>query len=317
MTTADKAGPGLIDARVTVEGFAAVEALQEASKAAGWDCEYRQLEKGRLKATTWFKKAGDIPLICESADRLLEVAATSPESAVVVFVPAPDVNFRINGCRFTGDRILLMPPGCEVNAVAAPPNETLQMHVPQEMFFENVDRMLRPRRRLTVTSATPIIVGRHVDSLRESVRDALRSESTRSGQESQFTLLASLCSVMGQGIEIPANVNKYHRRQRRRAFLRAREYINGSMSEAISMADLCNYAGVSLSTLERLFRRELQQTPTEYLRARRLDAVRRELMRRRDAASIAQIAMKNGFSHMSRFASAYRAQYGVLPSHDR
>jgi AraC-like DNA-binding protein len=56
-------------------------------------------------------------------------------------------------------------------------------------------------------------------------------------------------------------------------------------------------------------------TPTEYLRRTRLERAHRDLLDGED--SVTGIALRWGFPHLSRFADAYRRQYGVLPSDTR
>ena len=81
------------------------------------------------------------------------------------------------------------------------------------------------------------------------------------------------------------------------------------------MSSVCAYSATSLSKLERTFRRELQMSPSQYILARRLAAVNRELLDFRSGTKkISAIAMQFGFNHLGRFSGAYRDQYGELPS---
>jgi len=96
---------------------------------------------------------------------------------------------------------------------------------------------------------------------------------------------------------------------------RAREYIEAHLAEPISISKVSEYSATSLSKLERIFRRELQMSPSQYILARRLSSVNRDLLRSRsNDMRIAQIAMDHGFQHLGRFAGAYRAHFGELPS---
>jgi AraC-like DNA-binding protein len=51
-----------------------------------------------------------------------------------------------------------------------------------------------------------------------------------------------------------------------------------------------------------------------YLRSARLARVREALIRADGAASVTDIAMGWGFSHLGRFAAEYRGQFGESPS---
>ncbi|MNR39034.1 HTH-type transcriptional activator RhaS [compost metagenome] len=50
-----------------------------------------------------------------------------------------------------------------------------------------------------------------------------------------------------------------------------------------------------------------------WLRLQRLDAARAQL-RRGDAHSIAEVALRCGFAHLGRFSAYYRERFGELPS---
>jgi transcriptional regulator GlxA family with amidase domain len=71
-------------------------------------------------------------------------------------------------------------------------------------------------------------------------------------------------------------------------------------------------AGVSARRLQEAFREHLGTTPMEYLRSVRLDRVHAEL--RCGAGGVTETAHRWGFTHLGRFAAAYRERFGVLPS---
>ena len=100
-----------------------------------------------------------------------------------------------------------------------------------------------------------------------------------------------------------------------RIIKRSRDYIEAHLSDVIAIKTVCAYAAVSLSNLERTYRRELKMSPVEYIRARRLSAVNHELKRANsNGKKIGQVAMDHGFNHQGRFAGHYHAQFGELPS---
>jgi len=80
------------------------------------------------------------------------------------------------------------------------------------------------------------------------------------------------------------------------------------------MEDLCHYTGVSLRTLQRSFVEYFQASPSEFIRARRLNAVRQGLLA---AASphhtVTHIANNSGFTHLGRFSVNYRKHFGESP----
>lgn len=79
----------------------------------------------------------------------------------------------------------------------------------------------------------------------------------------------------------------------------------------LSIAELCVQLGISRRTLQYAFQDALNLNPIAYLRAVRLNHVRREL---RLGDSVTLAATKWGFWHLSSFAHDYRVMFGELPS---
>jgi AraC-like DNA-binding protein len=80
-------------------------------------------------------------------------------------------------------------------------------------------------------------------------------------------------------------------------------------------ADLAEIAGVGVRVLQESFRQHVGTSPMAYLRRLRLDGVHAELSRADPwQVSVGEVAYRWGFTHLGRFAGAYRARYGEAPS---
>ncbi|MEO2132297.1 MAG: AraC family transcriptional regulator [Microbacterium sp.] len=77
--------------------------------------------------------------------------------------------------------------------------------------------------------------------------------------------------------------------------------------------DMAEVAGVSVRRLQEGFRRYVGESPRSYLMRVRLARTREDLQRS-DADTVADIALRWGFTHTSRFAAAYRRAFGEHPS---
>lgn len=97
---------------------------------------------------------------------------------------------------------------------------------------------------------------------------------------------------------------------------RVREYILAHREEPVTVADLCAVLNVSRRTLQYSFQAVLNVNPVAYLRAIRLNGTRRALRAAADDphATVADIAARWGFWHLSHFASDYKLMFGELPS---
>lgn len=97
-----------------------------------------------------------------------------------------------------------------------------------------------------------------------------------------------------------------------RSVRRVIDLVQSDPQEPYTVGDLARVAGVSARRLQEAFREHLGTTPMEYLRSVRLDRVHEDL--RAGTAGVTETAYRWGFTHLSRFASAYRERFGVLPS---
>ncbi|PWW20886.1 AraC-like DNA-binding protein [Geodermatophilus normandii] len=98
---------------------------------------------------------------------------------------------------------------------------------------------------------------------------------------------------------------------------RAVAFVDGHASLPITVTDIARAAGVGPRALQLAFARHLGLSPTAYLRRVRLECAHRELQAADPTTgdTVAAIARRWGFARPDRFTVAYRATYGVLPSH--
>lgn len=94
------------------------------------------------------------------------------------------------------------------------------------------------------------------------------------------------------------------------------DYIDVHLADPVGLDDLLAVAGGSARTLQTGFMRYHGTTPMRFLRDRRLDRARAEILRR-PTARVTDIAVECGFSHLGRFARQYCARFGEPPSHTR
>ncbi|WP_020639862.1 helix-turn-helix transcriptional regulator [Amycolatopsis balhimycina] len=100
-----------------------------------------------------------------------------------------------------------------------------------------------------------------------------------------------------------------------RYLARAVEYIEAHLAERITLGDLAQAAGRSARTVDAAFREHLGVSPMTHVRNLRLDRVRAALPASRQKTGV--IALNAGFTHLGRFAAAYRERFGELPSATR
>ncbi|GAA3673917.1 AraC family transcriptional regulator [Nocardioides ginsengisoli] len=94
------------------------------------------------------------------------------------------------------------------------------------------------------------------------------------------------------------------------------DLIEGHPEEELSVERLAEEAGVSARSLQRHFRESVGVSPRQYLQQVRLARVHADLRAARPGSgvTVADVALRWGFTHVPRFAGAYLERYGEQPS---
>jgi transcriptional regulator GlxA family with amidase domain len=88
-----------------------------------------------------------------------------------------------------------------------------------------------------------------------------------------------------------------------------------NFAEPLSNSLLARIAGRSVRAFERMFRRQMQATPQQFLRRLRLRLACRELTTSR--RSLAALAADHGFCDQSHFVREFRREFGLPPGEYR
>ena len=90
------------------------------------------------------------------------------------------------------------------------------------------------------------------------------------------------------------------------------QFIRENFHNELSIDQLAEVAHLSISALERRFKKYLAKTPKQFIRQIRLDNARRLLVETK--LPIAQVAYQSGFSDHSYFSRHFKLMFGELPS---
>jgi len=127
----------------------------------------------------------------------------------------------------------------------------------------------------------------------------------------QSMLGAVVAAVVDDAAPRPADA----RDRRQHIVDAAKNHMRSRIAEPITVADLCRELGVSRRTLQYSFQEVLGIKPVWFLRAMRLNGVRRELRGGAPGAGTVQdTAARWGFWHLGHFVTEYKQMFGELPS---
>ncbi|MBD2104299.1 AraC family transcriptional regulator [Leptolyngbya sp. FACHB-261] len=96
-----------------------------------------------------------------------------------------------------------------------------------------------------------------------------------------------------------------------RKLLQVTDYINDSLDQDISLADLAQLSGMSQSHFSQLFRQSMGISPHQYLLQQRIERAK-QLLKQTDQ-SVADIALACGFNSHSHLSKQFRQFTGITP----
>lgn len=128
--------------------------------------------------------------------------------------------------------------------------------------------------------------------------------------EAQVTILVHwlIRSILGENYDMRSVSTNY-------AVARAEQYIEIHYHEKITVQYLAKLGNLSLSSFNRIFKRETKMTPMDYLMQIRLEQSKK-LLRRKEVA-MTEIAMRCGFNSSAHFSASFRKSYQITPTEYR
>lgn len=170
----------------------------------------------------------------------------------------------------------------------------------REMVYCEPGKMRRLRTALRLVSN---MVNAHSNSLQHN-----NQLQEMMNYEIPFLLIEALMTSTAPKVKTTAG-------NRTRALKSALDFIQASPTSELTVEDICVNIGVTKRTLQRAFRERYGVTPKFYLQLQRLNNVQKALLRSNpETTKIGDLAIDQGYWHMSQFASDYRRMFGELPS---
>jgi AraC family ethanolamine operon transcriptional activator len=306
--------PGRADAAT----FSDVEAAA-AFALRGWTRDVLQIEPGVLQATGTALDAVSLRLTTFTWNRgFLSRGTADPRTVTLGSVASAGAEPRFQG-RGLGPRMVPILPGEAEFELVAPAAGAMVLASVERGAFERHARAIWGDGLPAARAGCMVPLAAEADhrTLRAAFgafvaalhRDppALADPAVAVVAEDQ--LLGSLLQATAPS---PIILYPPHRHRMARA---AARFMRECLDSPTSIRAISETLGVSWRALDSGFRELFGMTPSAYLRACRLDAVRRALIDADPASStVTGIATRWGFFHFGRFAADYRKRFGEAPS---
>lgn len=288
------------------------DAFEQETGLVGWSQHYDQLGCGRywgsidtlaLPGMTIYRERIGVPILQETA---------GPKGRVLFAIPlGADGSWRVEASALASRSLMIAPGGQEVVIVGSEPSDLLIVSAEADLLEAHLPGM---------DFSIPALVERcpQVQGLTDwllSLLDAHGGGRAPAGAQYDEVvgglLLDRLVGLAGnaRGADMlfrPAVASDYRR---------VRDYIAAQAGEPLSVKEMADAIGMEPAQLRALFRHVTGLSPSEWIRLRRLDAVRRDLSSGMEVGrTVSDVAMNWGFWHLGRFAQYYAAKFGETPS---
>lgn len=287
-----------------------------------WDLDFRQLDRGDLEADIEQLGTSSIVLNRVRFSRALDQRGCPP-AGMLTFGVLEDGSPRIrwHGLETRDESLLSFNgfggfeslSGAGHHAYTLTIAESHLRLVAERLGLPGIPReMIDPPHRLREAAAP---VARLRRGIRGLYRASCRQPARMAGRRLREALELELPRLLVEALCVPSvrEERPDSPPSRRLALNRAREFIRENLRQAPTVRQVCEHSGFSWRTLDYAFREHTGMTPQAYLRAVRLDELRR-LLRSGAYATVGEAAHACGFWHMGKLAADYRAQFGELPS---
>ena len=296
------------------QNFENLEAFADSIR--GWNVNFRQLDCGYSHIQVNQIETSSA-LISEGLfNRRLEQKGDSPPGTwtfAVLERSSPDIIWR--GQVMSEQTIAVYPPGAEINASSPPGFHVLTISIPTDVFNKWAslcisDNLSTLHPKYMLIHVTPP----QLDVIRSAARKVLTEGNPKQLQD--LEMIMDLPNMMMNILRTSSTIrNKPSVKKRNCLLARMIDFINAHLGEPISLADLCKVVNLSPRTAQYIFMDRFGVSPKQYIKARRLSAVRRNLLDSKFyKRTITSVASDWGFWHMGQFSADYQSFFKELPS---
>lgn len=298
--------------------FARTKDVNELQKALqGYRVELNQIDRGPFAAEIVQIQLGSVLLSAGHYGRALVQCGDPPEGRTTFAVRTSPTRALWQGRVFGPGELLVGRPGAEIDIVSQPDFGVATASFPLGLVEETLERS-----GLTVPTCAPTSLLVDMEHGRaQALRTALDNLFSEAGQN-PFDQRAAMWALAKQEDLLRVLLQfSFGRRfviapasssERDRVLKAALGAIKDRPGDALTVGDLCRIAKASERTLHYAFTERFGIPPARYMKAHRLNGVRRDLCS--TPLKISDAANKWGFWHLGQFAKDYQDMFGELPS---
>ena len=285
-----------------VQAFDTADVAEQIRATPGWVQHYQQMSPGHFAGRVRYLDLQGVEIYEEQMNTRVEQNFSAPEGSLAFcFDRSDNALYVLNG---ESRNIWITPENYQEIAVVFGP-AFVQRHGLNVARLEGL--FMAP-----LNSGQNALFSRWLSGtltrLAQTLDPPSKEALTQQLLEDCLYILDNACVCLDRG-------GLQRRAEERAVMKRIGEWAADAPEDTLNLLELSQIAGVSLRQLQHAFKAYTGMTPTHWLRLRRLNSARRELLSRTAMdTTVAEVAMHWSFWHLGRFSSSYRALFNELPS---
>ena len=309
--------------------FSNFEVFAEASR--DYDLDVKQIDCGAFSTYLQEIQCGPGVITRFSITRRVDVNGNPPPGVWTFGIPTLNCQpFVWRGKQSAGNTIQIYNPSTDLALITHPEFEAIDVSISEQGFDDlnqlwglpDLSAMTANKEMLNCHPATMHrlrnahkSICRTAENNPQCFDKGFHQSSSQSKQlqnrikhQVPYLLAQALMSAEAPGIKATAIT-------RDRAVTTAIDYIQSLRCKDVSTEMICRETGINIRTLQRAFLERYGITPKAYLQSQRLNKAYKVLLDSDPKTTkIKDVALGQGYWHMSQFAADYRRQFGELPS---
>lgn len=293
------------------------------SVLSGYDIDVKQIGRGSFSAFLQQIQCGPVAINRFTTTLRFEANGKPPPGVRTFGIPTANCQpFVWRDKQTSGNTIQIYKPSTELALITHPKFEAIDISISEDDFnnlnrlwsFPDLASLIDNREMLDCDPAKM----HDLRNTLEYICSVIDNEPNRLKQDIELQNLVNyqVPYLLAEALmtstvhRVKASANK-----RNHIVITAIDYIHSSVNKAISIEKLCLDTGINKRTLQRAFLDQYGITPKFYLQSQRLNQTYKALLHSDpETTKITDIALSQGYWHMSQFAADYRRQFGELPS---
>lgn len=292
----------------------ATDADQHAHNLTNWQQQYDQVSAGNFYGQLVEIQLDGLQIFQEHTSQALRQSCNTWDQSLWLGIPVDgNKSSKINGHGIEKNQIMCRPGNQEFELITPHNFDIYGVVVDQEKLQVIADQQgIQLNWQQFIQQGSLTLPEQTITSLRFVLEVMLADQQhTRPAKIKHDVIMMALLESLQNSQAIRNESISFLRRQQ--IVTQVKDYLRLHQGCTVTIHDLCNLCHVSRRTLQYSFETILGISPLRYLRLSRLNGARRELMVSQ-TESVADIAEKWGFWHLSQFTQDYKQLFNELPS---